>query len=68
MLEVHVCPKCRKIYIYRKKGGCPRCGQLIARHGEYWGEDEIWFDKDENGRAMIMTYQEGLKRAKKRSS
>ena len=63
MREVVVCPKCKKLFVHRKRGGCYRCGQLIAKNREFWGEDQIWIGK-ENGRSLYMTYKEGLKRAK----
>ena len=61
--EYSVDGKKRKLFVHRKRGGCSRCGQLIAKNREFWGEDQIWIGK-ENGRSLYMTYKEGLKRAK----
>jgi uncharacterized C2H2 Zn-finger protein len=61
MPKLNVCPTCEKLFIYRKKGGCPRCGQLLAQKREYWGEATIYQFK----KGGTMTYGEALKRVKK---
>ena len=35
-----VCPKCRKIFVYRKDRRCPHCGFLIVKLGESFVVDE----------------------------
>lgn len=45
----------------RKRGECPRCGVSLARKREFW-IDGYWVDKKDE-----ISYQEGLKQAKKKT-
>ena len=37
---VVVCPGCKKIFLNRKAGGCPKCKARIAYRGEFFEKSD----------------------------